>query len=409
MNIIEIIEKKKDNKELSLEELEYAFNGFLSGDVADYQMSSLLMAICINGMSFDETKNLTDIMVQSGVTIDTSKTEGILVDKHSTGGVGDDVTLVLGPILASIGLKVGKMSGRGLGITGGTIDKLSSIPGFRTSLTIDEFIHNINTVGLSISSQTPDITPLDKVVYALRDVSGTTSSIPLIASSIMSKKIAIGAEYILIDIKVGEGALIKNRGDALELANTMVKIGDAYNRVVIPVLTDMDNPLSDSIGNSLAILDVIDTLKGKRSALLDLSIHLSSILLTYSLNIDMKEAEDKVNEVLNNGSALKKFYEFVENQGGDLSKVSVSSKVDKILSSKSGTIESISAYKIGSTGVKLGAGRKKINDAIDYGVGIKLNVHVGDKVNTGDTLCYVYKNDDNDYSDELRGSFVIVN
>ena len=409
MNIIEIIEKKKDKGELSLEELEYAFNGFLSGIVENYQMSALLMAICINGMSFEEVKNLTDIMVKSGKVIDASKIDGILVDKHSTGGVGDDVTLVLGPILASLGLKVGKMSGKGLGITGGTIDKLSSIPGFRTNLTIEEFVHNINTIGFSITSQTPDITPLDKAIYALRDVSGTTSSIPLIASSIMSKKMAIPAKYILIDIKVGEGALIKTKNDAYELADIMVKIGEYYDRVVIPVLTDMTHPLSDAVGNALAILDVVDTLKGKKSALLDLSIHLSSILLTYALNIDMEEAEKKVHEVLNNGLALKKFYEFVENQGGDLSKVSVSSKVDKVLSDKSGIVENISAYKIGSIGVDLGTGRKMVDAPIDYSVGIKLNVHVGDRVDIGDTLCYIYKNDEKDYSDQIKDAFIIVN
>ena len=408
MNIIEIIEKKKGKLELSLEEMKYAFNGFLSGDVADYQMSSLLMAICINGMSFDETKNLTDIMINSGERIDTSKINGIMVDKHSTGGVGDDVTLIMGPILASLGLKVGKMSGKGLGITGGTIDKLLSIPGFRVSLTMDEFIYNINKVGLSISSQTPNMTPLDKVIYELRDVSGTTSSIPLIASSIMSKKIAVGAKYILIDIKVGNGALIKTKKEALELADTMVKIGASYDVEVIPVLTDMNVPLGDAIGNSLAILESIDALKGKKSALLDLCIHLSSILASHALNISMEEATEKVNNVLNDGSALNKFYEFVSNQGGDINSLNISTNVDTILSDKSGTIENISAHKLGSIAVSLGAGRKKKNDAIDYSVGIKLKAHIGDTINAGDTLCLVYKNDDKDYTNDIRESFTIV-
>lgn len=408
MNIIDVIEKKKDNKELSFDELDYAFNGYLNGSIADYQMSALLMAICINGMSFEETKNLTDIMVKSGEVIDVNTIDGVLVDKHSTGGIGDDVTLVMGPILASLNLKFGKMSGRGLGITGGTIDKLESIPGFRVSLTKEEFIHNLNTVGMTICSQTPNMTPLDKVIYELRDVSGTTSSIPLIASSIMSKKIAIGAKYILIDIKVGEGALIKTKEDAMHLADTMVKIGDAYDRKVIPVLTDMSTPLSDSIGNALAILDVMDTLKGKSSALLNLTIKLSSILASLALNISIEEATSKVEEVLKTGAALNKFYEFVQNQGGDLSKVTVSSKVDEIISNQDGIVENIYAHKIGSLAVNLGVGRKKKNDPIDYGVGIKLKTRIGDRIKKGDILCYIYKNDDKDYTEEAISAFNIV-
>ena len=405
MNIIDVIEKKKDGNELSFEELNYAFNGYLNGTVADYQMSALLMAICINDMSFDEIKHLTDIMINSGELIDSSKVDGIMVDKHSTGGVGDDVTLVLGPIMASLGLKFGKMSGRGLGITGGTIDKLESIPGFRVSLTTEEFIHNLNTIGISLCSQTPNMTPLDKVIYELRDVSGTTSSIPLIASSIMSKKIALGAKYIIIDIKVGNGALLKSKEDAIQLANIFVKLGDAYGRKVIPVLTNMDTPLSDSIGNALSILDVIDTLKGKKSALSDLSLHLSSILASNALGIDMDEARERVEKVLNEGIALNKFYECVANQGGDLSKVEVSQNVDEITSDKSGIIKSIKAHNIGSIAVDLGAGRKKKNDAIDYGVGIKLKVHVGDEIHEGDILCYVYKNSDKDYTREAFDIF----
>lgn len=409
MNIIEIIEKKKDAKELSFDELNYAFNGYLNNEIADYQMSALLMAICINGMSFEETKHLTDIMINSGEIIDSSKINGILVDKHSTGGIGDDVTLVMGPILASVGLKVGKMSGRGLGITGGTIDKLESIPGFRVNLTTEEFIHNINTVGLSVCSQTPNMTPLDKIIYELRDVSGTTSSIPLIASSIMSKKIAVGAKYVLIDVKVGEGALIKTKEDATALADTMIKIGDAHNLKVIPVLTDMSKPLSDSIGNALAVLDVIDTLKGKKSRLLDLSKYLSSILISNAYGISIDEAQEKVEYSLNTKAALNKFYEFVSNQGGDLDKIVLSSQMDAIKANKAGKIEGISAHKIGEIAVNLGAGRKKKNDVIDYNVGIKLSVHVGDFVNVGDILCYIYKKDDIDYTEEVRSAFNIVN
>ena len=251
MGILEIIDKKREGKELSREEINYAFNGYFNGVIEDYQMSSLLMAICIQGMNERETIDLTDLMLNSGTSLDTSKIEGVQVDKHSTGGVGDKTTLIIGPIMAALGYKMGKLSGRSLGFTGGTIDKLESIPGFRVSFTSDEFISNLNKVGFALMMQTPDMTPLDKVIYDLRDVSGTVSSVPLIASSIMSKKLAVGSKYILIDLKVGDGALIKNKSDAVDLANLMIQIGKAYDREVIPVLTDMNIPLGDNVGNAL--------------------------------------------------------------------------------------------------------------------------------------------------------------
>ena len=253
MNIVEIIERKKDGYTLTKEELEFSFNGFLKGDVTDYQMSSLLMAICIRGMNDNETFDLTDIFIKSGDVLDLSDIDGVTVDKHSTGGVGDKTTLILGSIVASVGVKVAKMSGRGLGITGGTIDKLESIPGFNVNLEKDKFLKQVNDIGFAITSQTGNLVPMDKKIYALRDVTGTVSSIPLIASSVMSKKIASGAEKIIIDIKVGNGALLKSKDDALKIANLMKKIGYRYDREVETVISYMDIPLGTSIGNALEI------------------------------------------------------------------------------------------------------------------------------------------------------------
>lgn len=408
MNILEVIEKKRFNQPLTKDEISYAFNGYLHNEVEDYQMSALLMAICINGMNEEETINLTDTMLNSGKTLDTSKIDGIMVDKHSTGGIGDKTTLVLGPIIASLGLKIGKMSGRGLGITGGTIDKLESIPGFRVSLTEEEFIYDLNKVGFVISEQTPDMTPLDKVIYALRDVSGTTSSIPLIASSIMSKKLALGASIILIDIKVGEGALIKTKEDAYRLAEMMIEIGKHYNKKVIPVLSEMNTPLGDAIGNALEVEEAIDTLKGKTNEFSELCINLASILYSESTKTEKNEARKKVVEVINNGSAYKKFIEFVENQGGDITKLSHDSNIIPIESDKEGTITKISAKSIGLLAKDLGAGRTKKTDRIDYGVGIVLNKRIGDTVNKGDILCYLYGKDTDEFRNRAKESFMIV-
>ncbi len=408
MSILEIIEKKKNGLELNKIEITEAFMGYMNGSVEDYQMSSLLMAIVINGMSFEETINLTDIMLYSGKRLDTKKVEGIMVDKHSTGGVGDKTSLIIGPIMAALGLKMGKLSGRGLGFTGGTIDKLESIPGFRVALTTDEFIFDLNKVGFTECEQTPEFTPLDKKIYDLRSVTGTVSSIPLIASSIMSKKLAVGAEYILIDIKVGSGALIKTKKDAIELANTMIEIGKAYNRTVIPVLTNMSRPLGDNVGNALEVIEAMDILKGKNGSLKDLCIELSSALYSRCRHINLDVATREVKKVLDDGSAYNKFIEFTKIQGGDIEKIELSENIIPIKSKTSGTLKDISAEEIGKLALELGGGRKKKGETIDYGVGVVINKHIGNSINEGDVLCYLYQRDNLDRSSEALKAFSIV-
>lgn len=407
-DILNIINKKRLKQELSKEELEYAFIGYLNNKIENYQMSSLLMAICINGMNLRETVDLTDIMLKSGTVLDASKIKGIQVDKHSTGGVGDKTTLIIGPILASLGLKVAKLSGRGLGLTGGTIDKLESIPGIKLSYSNDEFIKNVNKVGFALMEQTKDLAPLDKVIYNLRNATGTVASIPLIASSIMSKKLAVGAKYILIDLKVGSGALLQTEQEAKELASTMIKIGKSYDKVVIPVLSQMDTPLGDNVGNALEVIEAMEVLKGKKGHLRDLSIELSSVLFAKATNIGLKEAKKKVNEVLDNGQAYKKFVEFVENQCGSLDKIQVSQELKDVLSDKEGFIEKISAKKIAEVSLNLGSGKKKLSDKINYGVGVVLKKHIGDYVKKGDVLAHIYQDVKCDYSNEVLDAFKIV-
>ena len=407
MNIFGVIDKKRKGQVLSKEELELAFLGYLNGEVEDYQMSSLLMAIVINGMTDEETFALTDLFLNSGTVIPEGKIEGIRVDKHSTGGIGDKTSLIIGPILASLGLKMGKLSGKGLGITGGTIDKLNSIPGFNTNLTMQEFISSVNKVGFTECEQTDEFTPLDKVIYSLRSVSGTVESIPLIAASIMSKKLAVGAKYILIDIKVGEGALIKTKKDANELASIMVKIGENFDRKVIPVLTDMNVPLGDNVGNALEVIEAMDILKGKENDLSKLCITLSSILYKEAKNISIDEAKNAVIESLKKGKAYDKFMEFVENQGGKISQLQVAKYIKPVKSEVKGTLEDISAEKTGALALKLGGGRVKKDDTINYGVGIRLNKRIGDNIKLDDILCYVYQDDDNDYTKEALNIFTI--
>ena len=408
MNILDIIEKKKNGNYLSQEEIIFAFNGYLNNEIKDYQISSLLMAITINGMTDEETFYLTDVMLHSGKTIRSSFIEGIQVDKHSTGGVGDKTSLVLGPILAALGLKMGKLSGRGLGYTGGTIDKLESIPGFRVSLTTEEFIEATNNIGFAECEQTVEFTPLDKMIYSLRSATGTVESIPLIASSIMSKKLAIGAKYILIDIKVGEGALLKTKEEALKLAKLMIEIGKHYDKEVIPVLTDMSSPLGDNIGNALEVIEAIEVLNGKSGEVRDLCIYLASLLYVKAMNTSIEESEIKVKQVIDDKSAYFKFLEFVKNQGGDISNLPKSQIKMPIVSKKTGKIEHIDALKIGKLALKLGSGRIKKDDTIDPSVGIILNKRIGDKVQEGETLCYLYQKDTTDYSKEANDSFTII-
>ena len=391
MTILEIIDKKRLNKELSREELDFAIKGYLDGSVKDYQMSSLLMAIVLNGMSEKEIVDLTDIMLHSGDIIDLSKIEGIIVDKHSTGGVGDKVTLVLGPLLASLGIKIAKMSGRGLGHTGGTIDKLESIEGFKVALEEKEFIKQVNDINIAIASQTGNLAPADKKIYALRDVTGTVESIPLIASSIMSKKIASGADIIMIDVKVGSGALMKNIEDAKKLATTMVKIGKSYKKPTICLITNMDEPLGYAVGNSLEVEEAIETLKGNGpSDLLEVVITLCSIIIGAVKKIPNTEAKELLFKQLNNGEAYKKFEELVLAQGGKLDTLKISDKVFSIKSDKAGYINKIDALKLGEIAKKIGAGRSNLEDKIDYEVGLKLTKKVGDYVELEEELVKVY-------------------
>jgi len=401
MNILDIIDRKREGYTLTYKEMRYAFYNYMNGNIPDYQMSSLLMAICIRGMNDKETLDLTDLFIESGEILDLSSINGITVDKHSTGGVGDKTTLVIGPIVAACGLKVPKMSGRGLGFTGGTIDKLESIPGFKVNLTKQEFINQVEKVGFAVTSQTANLAPLDKKIYALRDVTATVESLPLIASSIMSKKIASGAKNIIIDIKVGKGALIKNKDDAMEISRLMKKIGAKYQRVVETMITYMDIPLGTSIGNTLEIIEVMKILKNEENNyLVALSKALATKMVSIGKDIDMNDAREEVEEVLKNGKAYEKFVEMVKAQGGDLTKLKISKNIQRVYSTKSGHITNMDALKFGKLSLELGGGRKTKEDKIDATVGIVLNKKIGDDVKKGDVLCTLCLKENAPYIDE---------
>ena len=389
MNIVEIINKKRLGKILSEEEIAYAVNGYLSGEVKDYQMSSLLMAIVLKGLTNHEIVALTTIMLNSGDKLDLSSL-GTVVDKHSTGGVGDKTTLIVAPIVASCGGRVAKMSGRGLGHTGGTIDKLESIPGFQVALDEKAFLNQVKTIGLAVVSQTNNLVPADKKIYALRDVTGTVESIPLIASSIMSKKIASGAKKLVIDVKVGKGALIKTLKDAQKLAKLMIQIGTSHGIEVVCILSNMDIPLGNNIGNALEVEEAMEVLQGKTGNLTDLCIEIATQMVHLDLNISPREAKALVQKNIANGNAYHKFLEFISAQGGNLSKLPKSTHQYEILSKKSGFIDTIDALALGKLSMHLGAGRLNLNDKLDYGAGIILNKKVGDKVNVGDVLMTLY-------------------
>lgn len=408
MNIVDIIIKK--NKEnLTKEEIRFAIEEYLNGNIQDYQMSSLLMAIVLNGMNLEETIELTDVMLHSGEVIDLSYINGDIVDKHSTGGVGDKTTLILAPLLASLDIKVAKMSGRGLGHTGGTIDKLESISGFKTELSREEFIDQVNEIGAAVISQSGNIVPADKKLYALRDVTGTTESIPLIASSIMSKKLASGADNIIIDLKVGNGALMKTEEDARFLAHYMTEIGKKYDKKVICVLTNMSEPLGNNIGNGLEVLESIDFLKGKASKdLKDLIYKLTFVALKMLRNIDEEESKQLIQDKIESGEAYQKFEELIKAQGGNIEAIEVSNKVISIKSHKEGFIKSIDTFKLGELVRNLGAGRLEKNDEIDYGVGLILNKKVGDLVFENEELLKIYYNQKEIKIDDLVDCFEIV-
>lgn len=400
MNIQEIIAKKRDKQELSKEEIEYFIKNYTNETISDYQAAALTMAIYINGMNEKEITNLTISMAHSGEILNLSEL-GMVVDKHSTGGIGDKVTLILAPIIASLNILVAKMSGRGLGYTGGTIDKLESIPGYQTNINIDKFKENVKKIGISLIGQTLNLAPADKKLYALRDAISATESIPLISSSIMSKKIAAGASKIVLDVTCGNGAFMKDIKQATKLAQTMKKIGQLANKETVCVITAMEEPLGKTVGNSLEVIEAIEALKG------NMEKDLQEVVLTlgaYMIKLagkgnDLYENKQKMLEQINNGKALNKFKELIKNQGGDISYIDNPEKFTKakyilpVISSKNGYVKSLNAKNVGEISMNLGAGRIKKEDVIDPTVGIIMNKKIGDMVNQGEIIAYIHAND----------------
>ena len=397
MRIYDIIEKKRDGYKLTKEEIDFFVREYTNENIEDYQASALLMAIFINGMDEEETVNLTESMARSGDILDLSAIDGITADKHSTGGVGDKTSLVVAPICASLGIKMAKMSGRGLGHTGGTIDKLESIDGFNVTLDTDSFFKQVNEIGISIIGQSGNLAPADKKIYALRDVTATVDNISLIASSIMSKKIAAGAKNIVLDVKCGSGAFMKNEESATKLAETMVDIGKKCGRNIAAVITNMDIPLGSNIGNALEIKEVIDILNNKGDEQLrELCLVLSATILSISYDWDYEDAYKKAEQTIVDGSAYKKFIEFVNAQGGntDFTTLPVAKKSLEVKATQDGYIQSIDSRIVGESAVLLGAGREKKSDTIDYGAGIVLYKKTCDKVLVGDTIAILYAETD---------------
>ncbi|MDF2881026.1 MAG: pdp [Clostridiaceae bacterium] len=402
MRMYDIIMKKRNGLELSTEEINFFIENYTKGNIPDYQASALTMAIYFKKMNRRETADLTMAMVNSGDVLDLSKIEGIKVDKHSTGGVGDTTTLVLGPMVAALGIPVAKMSGRGLGHTGGTIDKLESFKGFSVEMPEEKFIENVNNIKLAVGGQTGDLAPADKKLYALRDVTATVDNISLIASSIMSKKIAAGADCIVLDVKVGDGAFMKTPEAARELAEEMVSIGKSVGRNTIAVISDMDQPLGYAIGNALEVKEAIDTLKGKGPKdLFELCLTLGSNMVVLAKKAEnIHEARKMLINIIESGKALEKLKEFVAAQGGDTSCIDDTSKlpqakyIKQVIIEKDGYVSKIHAEKIGIIAMELGAGRATKESIVDLAVGIVLNKKRGDKVSKGDILAYVYTNDE---------------
>ncbi|PEK41111.1 pyrimidine-nucleoside phosphorylase [Bacillus toyonensis] len=403
MRMVDIIAKKRDGKELTTEEIKFFINGYTDGSIPDYQVSALAMAIFFKDMTDRERADLTMAMVESGETIDLSAIEGIKVDKHSTGGVGDTTTLVLGPLVAALDVPVAKMSGRGLGHTGGTIDKLEAVEGFHVEITKEQFIDIVNRDKVAVIGQTGNLTPADKKIYALRDVTGTVNSIPLIASSIMSKKIAAGADAIVLDVKTGAGAFMKTEEDAKELAHAMVRIGNNVGRQTMAVISDMSQPLGFAIGNALEVKEAIDTLKGEGPEdLTKLVLVLGSQMVVLAKKANtLEEAREMLIEVMKNGKATEKFKEFLSNQGGDSSIVDNPEKMPQakyvidVPAKTSGVISNIVADEIGIAAMLLGAGRATKEDEIDLAVGLMLRKKVGDAVKEGEPFVTIYANREN--------------
>lgn len=400
MNILEIIEKKRDKKELSKEEIEYFIEGYTHEKIADYQAAAFIMAIYLNGMTKQETTDLTIAMANSGEKLDLSSLNEVIVDKHSTGGVGDKVSLILLPLVASLGVPVAKMSGRGLGFTGGTVDKLESIPGYQTGINIHSFVENVEKVGISMISQTLNLAPADKKIYSLRDSISCVESIPLIASSIMSKKIASGAQKIVLDVTCGSGAFMQSKERAEELAKEMIEIGRLANKETVCILTNMDEPLGHAVGNSLEVIEAIQFLKGDmledvREVVLELGAYMVKLA---GKGENIEENKARLLENIENGKGYEKFIQLVENQGGnssyikDTNQFTKANYIENVYSQKSGYIQSMNAKEIGKIVCDLGAGRIRKEDNIDNAVGIILNKKVSDKVEKDDLLVTIYAN-----------------
>lgn len=401
MNILDIIGKKRDNKELTKEEINYFVKEYTAGNVADYQAAALVMAIYINGMTIEETTNLTLAMAYSGDVLDLSSI-GNVVDKHSTGGIGDKVTIILMPIVAALGVRVAKMSGRGLGFTGGTKDKLEAIPGYRTEIDISEFIENVKKIGISLIGQTLNLAPADKKLYALRDSINCTANVPLISSSIMSKKIAAGANKVVLDVTCGSGAFMKNIKEAEELSNAMIGIGKIANKETVCIITNMDQPLGSMVGNTLEVKEAIEALKGNMNEdVKDVVLELGAYILKLDGKGDnIEENKKAIEEVVANGKAYQKFLELVKNQGGDITYIENTEKFEKakykmeVRIEQEGYIRKLNAEEVGKIAMHLGAGRVRKEDDIDYSVGVELIKKVGDFVEKGDIVAYVYANDE---------------
>lgn len=397
MRAYDIIYKKREGEELNKAEIDFMIEGFCSGDVPDYQMSALAMAICFNGMTPRESFYLTDAMMRSGDTVDLSRFDGLCVDKHSTGGVGDKTTLIIAPIVASLGARVAKMSGRGLGFTGGTVDKLESLTGYRTELSSEEFLSQVERVGIAVTGQSGNLVPADKRLYALRDVTATIDSIPLIASSIMSKKLASGAHSIVLDVKCGSGAFMKSEDDALALAKAMIEIGKQFGRRVCALITDMSAPLGRFVGNSLEVYEAIQVLLGNGDArLTELCVALASNMISLCLEIPLDEAKSRALNAISSKMALKKMKEWILAQGGDTSLIDNPERLLcapfklEVRAENDGYVSKIEAQGVGVASALLGAGRAKKGDAIDPFAGIELRCGIGDKVQEGDTIAVLY-------------------
>lgn len=400
MRMYDLIMKKRDGYELSKEEIDYIVEEYTKGDIPDYQMSAFLMSVYFQGMNAKETLCLTEAMADSGDRLDLSKIEGVKVDKHSTGGVGDKTTLIVGPILASLGVPIAKMSGRGLGHTGGTIDKLESIPGFSTTLSEEQFIDNVNTVKLAVVGQTANLAPADKKIYALRDVTATVDNYSLIAASIMSKKLAAGADVIVLDVKTGSGAFMKNEEDAIKLAKTMVSIGTLAGKKTYALITDMNEPLGKCVGNGLEVMEAIEVLKGGgNSRLVDICIELATyMIIGAGLEEDIDKARAMARDSISTGKAYDKFLEFITAQGADAAAIESSSNlvsadyIEKIYLPEEGYITSCNTSEVGMTSLILGGGRETKDSVIDLSVGIVIEKTIGDYIKKDEPIAYIFAN-----------------